>query len=976
LKPQEAKVVKTKSSRACPVCGTPFTGELCPVCVLRGALGNEETVSQSVGPTLSPSELRFEHYEVLTRDDGAPLELGRGAMGVTYKALDVNLRYAVALKVINARFIGDESARRRFVREARAAASLRHPNVASVFHLGKSGDNYFYAMEFVDGESLDKVIRRSGQLEPSTALRVVTLVAAGLEAIDQQNLVHRDIKPSNIMVSMHGDNVANAKIIDLGLAKGTVADDGSISEISIQGAFAGTPSYASPEQFSGVGADIRSDLYSLGITLWEMLAGEVPFKGSTSRLIYQHQHATPPIDKLIHVPQPVVALLEVLLEKDPSQRLQTPTELVEAIPKVTEAVDSGKRVTTDQLRSVADRIAVRPKQSTRRLHRALTGTRIRTLGWMLASVLGIAGLLLAWYFFSGHEGFFFNQRVAGAIPTEKSIAVLPFENISANKDDAYFADGVQDEILNNLAKIAQLKVISRTSVMQYRADSKRDLRQIAGALGVANVLEGTVRRDGNHVRVSIDLVDAGNDNTIWADSYDRELIDIFAIQSEVARTIARKLMAALSPQEKGNIEARPTENLEAYDLYLRAKQLIQGNFALSSGAFEKELQEAIDLLDQAVRLDPKFALAYCQAAHAHDWLYRLTDPTLTRLGLGDAAVKTALRLQPDLPEAHLAYAYHLEVGYRDFERAQVQLAIARREMPNNTEAMMLEAYIERRRGNVEKAIQGFEEAISLDPRNPDPVIALAETLDGTRQYAAAERAYDRAIELAPNNPILKLSKADSGMAKTGDINSFRAAVAAPPTWVDPEVLETRLKIALIDRDFRQATQLIEKMKGSSELAGFAYAKPTARIPIDCYLILIARLQAGALGTNSTFAEAREQLNKQVQMSQGDQTANLLSQLAVVDALLGKREMAIAEAKRAVEMRPTSIDAIDGAALRLNLVVVYAWSNDLDLAFETLAPLIRTPFGVNYGDLKLSPYWDPLRKDPRFDKLLAELAPKD
>src|SRR5260221_1543750 len=283
--------VSTKTKRACQVCGTALYdgSDPCPVCALRGALGNEQAISESsTEPTLSPSQLRFEHYQILTLDDGTPLELGRGAMGVTYKGLDVNLRYAVALKVINAQFIGDESARRRFVREARAAASVRHPNVASVFHLGKSSDSYFYAMEFVDGESLDKIIRRSGRLEPSTALRVVTLVVAGLEAIDKQNLVHRDIKPSNIMVSFDGDRIVNAKIIDLGLAKGTVEDD-AISAISSQGTFAGTPQYASPEQFAGVGADIRSDLYSLGITLWEMLAGEVPFKGSTSRLIYQHQ---------------------------------------------------------------------------------------------------------------------------------------------------------------------------------------------------------------------------------------------------------------------------------------------------------------------------------------------------------------------------------------------------------------------------------------------------------------------------------------------------------------------------------------------------------------------------------------------------------------------------------------------------------------------------------------------------------------
>ena len=505
--------MRTKSKRACQVCGTALydDSDPCPVCALRGALGNEQSISESpTEPALSPSQLQFEHYQVLTLDDGTPLELGRGAMGVTYKALDVNLRYAVALKVINARLIGDESARRRFVREARAAASVRHPNVASVFHLGKSGDSYFYAMEFVDGESLDKVIRRSSRLEPSTALRVVTLVAAGLEAIDQQKLVHRDIKPSNIMVGMHGDKIANAKIIDLGLAKGTVEDD-AISAISSQGTFAGTPQYASPEQFAGIGADIRSDLYSLGITLWEMLAGEVPFKGSTSRLIHQHQHAAPPVEKMAHLPPPVIALLEVLLEKDPAQRLQTPTELLEAIPKVTEALESGQHVTTDQLRSAADPIAAGPKQSTRRLHPALTSTKMRAFKWLLASVLGIAGLLLAWFFFSGRGGLFFNQRVAEAVPTEKSIAVLPFENISANKDETYFADGVQDEILAQRRADLDLKVISRTSVMQYRPDAKRDLRQIANALGVANMLEGTVRRAGNRVRITIELVDPGTD---------------------------------------------------------------------------------------------------------------------------------------------------------------------------------------------------------------------------------------------------------------------------------------------------------------------------------------------------------------------------------------------------------------------------------------------------------------------------------
>jgi TolB-like protein len=306
-------------------------------------------------------------------------------------------------------------------------------------------------------------------------------------------------------------------------------------------------------------------------------------------------------------------------------------------------------------------MAARPKQLTRRFHPLLTGTSTRVFKWLLASVLGIAGLLLAWFFFSGHEGFFFRQRVAQAVLIEKSIAVLPFENISANKDDAYFADGVQDEILNNLAKITQLKVICRTSVMQYRADAKRDLRQIAIALRVANVLEGTVRRDGNHVRVSTELVDARDGTTIWADSYDRELIDIFAIQSEIAQKVASRLSARLSPEERKDIEQKPTDNMEAYDLYLQAKQLLEANYWAWTQRRGNEIYlKALSLLREATQKDQKFALAYCLVAKAHGVLYADgTDHTPERRALGDAAVNEALRLRPDLPEAHLAMAYLL-----------------------------------------------------------------------------------------------------------------------------------------------------------------------------------------------------------------------------------------------------------------------------------------------------------------------------
>jgi TolB-like protein/Flp pilus assembly protein TadD len=558
----------------------------------------------------------------------------------------------------------------------------------------------------------------------------------------------------------------------------------------------------------------------------------------------------------------------------------------------------------------------------------------------------------------------------------KSIAVLPFENISANKEDTYFADGVQDEILNNLAKIAQLKVISRTSVMQYRADSKRDLRQIANALGVANVLEGTVRRDGKHVRVSTELIDARNDHTVWADSFDRDLTDIFTIQGEVAQTIAQKLTATLSAEEKKNIEAKVTDSLDAYDLYLQAKKLIANATAsLFIGNFEKTLADAITLLDRAVRLDPKFARAYCKETEAQDLIYTAYDPTPTRRALADAAIENALRLQPDLPEVRLTYAYHLYDAYRDYERARIQLAIARRGLPNNSEAMALQAYMDRRQGNLDKAIQEFNEAITVDPRNPGSISDLAYTLFMTRQLDAAEQEFNRAIDLAPDQPMLKVQKAlYVNFFKTGDNTALRSATATLPAPLaeDQGVLSWRLSCALQDRNWQQATELIEQMKSGGEDGNFTYS--AVPVPVDCYSILLARSQGEQPDAKPSFAATRAKLNQKIEVSPGN--AKLLSNLAVVDALLAKKQDAIAEGKRAVEKLPISKDAVDGPGILMNLAAVYAWTNESDQAFEQLNILTKIPNGIFYGNLKLDPYWEPLRKDPRFEKLLAELAPRD
>jgi tetratricopeptide (TPR) repeat protein len=433
----------------------------------------------------------------------------------------------------------------------------------------------------------------------------------------------------------------------------------------------------------------------------------------------------------------------------------------------------------------------------------------------------------------------------------------------------------------------------------------------------------------------------------------------------VAETIGRKLTATLPPEEKKRIEEKLTDNLEAYDLYLQAKEALV-TAKVSPNDVNTILLEAVGFLERAVRLDPKFTMAYCMTAKAHDLLYVWYDMTSERRALGDAAVKNALQLEPGLPEVHLAYAFHLYGAYRDYDRARVQLEIANRSLANDTESILLEASMDRRQGEFEKAIQKLNRAVRLDPNNTVAVTDLAHSLFNARQFRAAEQAFDHLIALLPDQPMLKVQKAWlTTFMKTGDEKAVRSAInALPPSMADDrELLWSRLDLALNDRNWPQASELLHRMRDfkDDDLVG-------------CYEILFGRLQGEESSEHPSIAEHREELNKKVRASPTD--SNLLSRLAIVDAWLGNKEAAISEAKSAVEMLPVSKDAVLGPQLMMNLAVVYAWTNESDLAFQVLDPLANVPNGIYYGPMKLDPRWDPLRKDPRFDKLLAELAPKD
>jgi TolB-like protein/Flp pilus assembly protein TadD len=863
--PSKEDGLARREIRTCATCGTKFSvtsdSGICPVCILLGSFGEEPlsadsllAASRSEGSSAETEHLsivrRFENYEVMLDADGKPIELGRGAMGVTYKAFDVDLHRIVTLKVITERYLGDEAARLRFLREARAAASLRHPNVASVFHLGRIG---------------------------------------------------------------------TVKIIDLGLAK---IPDGPSDQtaISTPGTFAGTPEFASPEQFAGVGVDIRSDLYSLGVTLWTMVAREVPFRGSPAEVMHQHLNAPLPFDQLKGVPQPVVLLLEMLLEKDPAQRFQDPTDLLKVISAVMRAVTARRILKHQNLRAVLiQELSSRPRKL----------PAIKVL--------------------------------------KRSIAVLPFDTLSHANGNTYFADGVQDEILSNLAKVSQLKVISRTSVMTFRSDANRNLRSIAESLGVANIVEGTVRREGKRVRLTIRLVDARTDETLWSDTYDRKLTDIFAIQSEIARNVAARLSAQLSPQERREIGEKPTHNLEAYDVYLQAKQLINSYGLWSTD--KKNITKAIHLLEEATAMDPTFALAYCRMADAHGLLYaRRIDHTLERRALSDAAINEAVRLRPDLAEVHLAMAWHLSDCYRDIERVRVQIAIAAKALPNNPELLYLGALLDRRQGRWEEATAGLERAATLDPRNPDLLQSLAWTYRCLRRYRDAERILDRLIEIEPNQPVIFIERVDCAFYEKADLEGARAVCEALPSSLkdDPEVTGYRIYYAMCARDFAAAKEILSRSPNEEILW------EGALVPRQIVALWLELVQ-GHRPTIGEFGAAREQLYRKVQADRTD--PYLLRALAFADVALGDREEAIQEGRRAMEMRPISEDAVEGPNVAAKIAVVYIWADQPDFAFEQLNILIRMPgWRLNYGDLKTSPMWDPLRSDPRFEKLLARLEP--
>lgn len=556
---------------------------------------------------------------------------------------------------------------------------------------------------------------------------------------------------------------------------------------------------------------------------------------------------------------------------------------------------------------------------------------------------------------------------SGAIP-EKSIAVLPFSNLTGEQENAFFTDGIQDEILANLAKVAELKVISRTSVMAYKAGQPRNLREIGRHLGVTYLLEGSVQRTNDRIRVTAQLIDTRTEGQSWGEHYDRRLSDVFAIQTEIAQAIARQLEAKLSPRERAAL-APATRDIQAFDLYLRAKELITTFHDTEN--WKETLLQAVRFLDEAISRDPKFALAYCWRTTAHDNLYwNGLDRTPARLELAQASVERALALGPDLGEAHLAQALVYYHGKRDYARAFQELALASRALPNSAEVFYLSGTIARRQGRWDDSIRNLEKAYELDPFNPRIVNGLSVIYDLLRRYEEEAALFDRAAAANPSTRnYAQLIHAQIELQR-GDLKAARSSLSTLPLDYDPNgaTTWTRITLALYERDFEAATRSLAAWKQPELVAGAGKV-----LPVSYWEGIIAR--AGAENTKATEAFTRARATIVSQLAKQPDDPNLLATLGLVDAGLGQKEDALSEGRRAVALRPLSEDAVDGAAMLGSLALIYAWSGETSSALDQLEFLAKIPNGPNFGVLKYDPAWDAVRGDPRFAAMLASLQPK-
>jgi serine/threonine protein kinase/TolB-like protein/Tfp pilus assembly protein PilF len=944
--------------RICQKCGAKIFSDapegLCAKCVLKIALGafpdavagvgdsgcveqpaGEDRASASQDKTTArAAELLGElgDYELLE-------EIGRGGQGVVFRARQKSLNRIVALKVIGLGQWASKTHLKRFRREAEAAASLEHPGIVPIHEVGERDGSCYFSMKFIEGGQLDEIVRRE-PMPIRQAAELIVKVARTVHYAHEHGILHRDIKPGNILLDQKGE----PHLTDFGLARLVETESTVTRTLDVLG----TPSYMAPEQAVGNNTAVSrvTDVYGIGAVFYQLLTGQPPFAGGTTyetiKLLLDTEPRQP---RLLNpkIDRDLSTICLKCLEKDPNRRYSSALALAE---------DLEHWLKHEPIQARRTGIVARSRKWVRR------NPSIAVMAAMLLALAVPLGVTIWKSEFPRH-------------PATTGIAVLPFENLSGQKERGAFVDGVQDDILTKLAKIADLKVISRTSVMGYRG--KQNMRQIGDELRVSHVLEGSVRRVGAQLHMNMQLIDTRTDTHIWAEQYDRDLNDLFAIQSEIAQKVAQQLRAKITAAEKFAIERKPTGDLVAFDLYARAINLVPPTAGSNT---RLKLVQVIDLLNQAVARDPSFFDAYLQLAWAHDELYFSGfDHTPARLASAEAAIQAAFRLRPDDGEAHLARAWNLYHGHLDYNGALAELEVARQTLPNDSGLFETMGFVLRRQGHWEESTQSLERAFELDPRNINTLHQIALSYGAFRRYAEQKSAYDRALGVEPSDVETKVLRAFVELDSKADtrplhqmIDSIRATnPAAMPKGTGNDAW---LICALAERDVAAAQEALtaaDEFPLGNDAVNFT--RPFAEG-------VIARMTNDEHKAQLAFTAARAEQEKTVQAQPDYGPAWCV--LGVIDAALGRKEEALREGRRAVELLPVKKDPVDGRLMIKYLAMIAAWVGEKNLACEQLATLVRSPVcGVHlsYGELKLMPFWDPLRGEPCFEKIVASLAPK-
>ncbi|CAN5589637.1 hypothetical protein BH20VER1_BH20VER1_29820 [soil metagenome] len=919
----------------CSVCGSRLSSAgACVACLLRGGLDDAQEAS------------RFGDFEIELQENGALWELGRGAMGVTYRAVDRVLHRDVALKVIDTPAVGEhaEMIRERFLRETRAAATLRHPNIAGVFQFGTTPDRdrCYCAMELVEGETLEQRVRRDGALSVPLVLEIAEQVTRGLVAAGERGLVHRDLKPANIMLAGGADAAAlHVKIIDFGLAKASSANHPM--ELT-QGGFVGTPAFASPEQFTGGEVDSRSDVYALGVTLWFALTGRLPVGGSTIEEVRRNQQQQPlQIESLRGkgVPKCVAELLRSCLALEAAER-PAPNELLQAL----------------------QRCRARPAALRRR-------ALLATAALLLCSAVAVGVL-------RPRDG-----PLPPRPPQGKSIAVLPFENLSIDPDDAFLTEGIREDLSTSIGKIKELKVIARSSVNEYRgAAGAENAREIGRKLGVSHLLTGSVRRAGDRLAVSVALIDANEERQLWSERYDRTVADTLSLQGDLAREIARALQPSLGAD--GHVAARkPTENPEAYLLYLRAHEL---EAASTDNPDQPSARQALELYERAFALDPNFALARARfSIFASAIGYSLVEPQLQAIAREQA--DEALRLHPDLGEAWLGKSCYSLYVDRDPDRALAEVNRAAELLPNSAEVWMTTAFIYKRQNRLRDRIAALRRAEELDPLNRTVSSLLVLTMRWVRDWPGALRAAERRSILSAARPHLASgwTVAYDEFRRSGNLEPLQRAVAheenADQSWAPQLLPFARHELALLERDYASASRWLSEIPAEtfddSRAIWSLHQKPTRAA-----LLAVAN-GSPADEVRAALDRAEADVRLVAHLPSDREGPHGPAERALILAFRGEKEEAIAELDRAIRAAAIIPDSVEMNALSSARALVYARTGEPEKAMDLIEHLLTVPcevhgaavYNMTLTELKWRWVWDPLRSHPRFQKLISGPEPK-